>query len=62
LSGGTVLLSLYSLHFFIDKHIEILRDNKYIETIYEDIKLPDERMKSAFEKIQEYLENQIIGI
>ena len=41
----------------IAKSIEIIRENKYIETIYNDIDSPDEKMQIAYEKIRQYLEN-----
>ena len=41
----------------IPKSIEIIRENGYIQNIYNDISCPDEKMKEAYEKICAYLEN-----
>jgi len=41
----------------IEKSIEIIRENKYIEDIYSDINAPDKTMRTAYEKIQQYLNN-----
>jgi len=41
----------------IPKSIEIIRENKYISDIYNDIICPDEKMTEAYEKICAYLEN-----
>lgn len=39
----------------IPKSIQIICENKYIEKIYSDINFPDERMQTAYAKIQQYL-------
>ena len=41
----------------IEKSIEIICENKYIENIYSDINLPDKTMRTAYEKIKQYLNN-----
>ena len=41
----------------IEKSIEIIRENKYIDDIYADIAFPDETMQMAYEKIQQYLKS-----
>ena len=41
----------------IPKSIEIIRENKYIQDIYNDISSPDNKMQKAYAKICAYLEN-----
>jgi len=41
------------------KGIEIIRENGYVDAMYQDIDSPDENMRMAYEKVKEYLDHPV---